>query len=354
MEIILKKDVANLGHADDVVKVKTGYAVNYLIPQGFATLATPSALKQHQETLRQRAHKEAKKVADAEALAAKVSSMLIKVAVKVSESGKIYGSVTTAQLAEALAAAGAEVDKKDITILAEEVKELGGTNQVDAIEYLYSLYDSGVHPVDVAPKLREHTDDYIYFRTDHHWTALGAYYGYEAFCEEKGIDAEDRDDMEYLNMGDFLGSFYSQLSSAAMAANPDYVEAWVPNGTNEMRLWDEDGIVSDDYNVITDTSEWDITGKTMAFIMGDQALQRIDNPAIDDGSACLLIKDSYGDFLAPWLVDHYQTVYVGDFRYFQGNIDDFVRENDIDDLIFCNNVSLAGGGVAGPAILGRL
>ena len=125
MQIILKKDVANLGHADDVVTVKSGYARNYLIPQGFAVAATPSALKMHAETLRQRAHKEAKKVADAEALAASINAVLVKVAAKVSEAGKIYGSVTTAQLAEALAGAGIEVDKKDITILSEEVKELG-------------------------------------------------------------------------------------------------------------------------------------------------------------------------------------------------------------------------------------
>lgn len=125
MEIILKKDVANLGHADDVVKVKAGYALNYLIPQGFAILATESAKKQHAETLRQRAHKEAKLVADAQALAARIESVLVKVSAKVSESGKIYGSVTTAQLAEALVNAGIEVDKKDITITSEEVKELG-------------------------------------------------------------------------------------------------------------------------------------------------------------------------------------------------------------------------------------
>ena len=125
MQIILKKDVANLGHADDVVTVKTGYAMNYLIPQGFAIAATPSALKQHAETIRQRAHKEAKKVSDAEAHAASINAVLVKVAAKVSETGKIYGSVTTAQLAEALAGAGIEVDKKDITILSDDVKELG-------------------------------------------------------------------------------------------------------------------------------------------------------------------------------------------------------------------------------------
>ena len=124
MEIILKKDVANLGHADDIVNVKTGYAVNYLIPQGYAIMATPSAKKMHEETLRQRAHKEAKFRADAEALAAKLAEVLVKVTAKVSESGKIYGSVTTAQIADALVALGLNVDKKDITI-NEAVKELG-------------------------------------------------------------------------------------------------------------------------------------------------------------------------------------------------------------------------------------
>ena len=126
MEIILKKEVANLGHADDIVNVKNGYAVNYLIPQGYAIMATPSAKKVLAENIRQRAHKEAKLRSDAEALAAKLADMTVKVsAKKVSENGKIYGSVTTIQIADALVAAGVEVDKKDITILADSVKEIG-------------------------------------------------------------------------------------------------------------------------------------------------------------------------------------------------------------------------------------
>ena len=123
MKIILKKEVPFVGEAGDVVEVKTGYARNYLIPQGFATVATPSALKQHEETLRQRAHKEAKIVADAQALAARIEAVEVKIAAKVGEAGKLYGAVTASQVAEVLAEAGIEVDKKNVTV--PEIKELG-------------------------------------------------------------------------------------------------------------------------------------------------------------------------------------------------------------------------------------
>ena len=123
MKIILKKEVAYLGEAGDVVEVKTGYALNYLVPQGFATVATASALKQHEETIRQRAHKEAKLVADAEAVAAKISAANVEIAAKAGESGKLYGAITAAQVAEALTAKGIEVDKKNVTV--PEIKEAG-------------------------------------------------------------------------------------------------------------------------------------------------------------------------------------------------------------------------------------
>ena len=123
MKIILKKDVANLGDAGEVVEVKTGYALNYLVPQGFAAVGPPSALKQHEETIRQRAHKEAKNIAEAEAKAAKLSAQTVSVPVKVGESGKLYGSVTAAQVAAALTELGFEVDKKNVEV--PEIKELG-------------------------------------------------------------------------------------------------------------------------------------------------------------------------------------------------------------------------------------
>lgn len=123
MKIILKKDVANLGEAGEIVEVKTGYALNYLVPQGFAAIGTPSALKQHEETIRQRAHKEAKNIAEAEAKAAKISAETLQVAVKVGENDKLYGSVTAAQVASALVEKGYEVDKKNVEV--PEIKELG-------------------------------------------------------------------------------------------------------------------------------------------------------------------------------------------------------------------------------------
>ena len=126
MKIILKEDVQNLGHRDDVVVVKNGYALNYLIPQGFAIMATPSALKVHSENMKQRAHKEAKLRADAEALAAKLEGLQVTVATKVSSTGKVFGSVNNIQVAEALAAKGYEIDRRNITIAGEDkLQEVG-------------------------------------------------------------------------------------------------------------------------------------------------------------------------------------------------------------------------------------
>jgi len=125
MEIILKKDVENLGFTDDIVSVKNGYGRNYLIPQGLAVLATPSAKKVLAETLKQRAHKEQKLVDDAKAEAAKLNGLEIKIAAKVGEGDKLFGSVSNADLAEALAANKISLDKKFITVQGGLVKRLG-------------------------------------------------------------------------------------------------------------------------------------------------------------------------------------------------------------------------------------
>ncbi|MDQ6469593.1 MULTISPECIES: 50S ribosomal protein L9 [Flavobacterium] len=114
MEIILKQDVQNLGFKDDVVSVKPGYGRNFLIPQGFATLATPSAKKVLAENLKQRAHKEAKVVADAKALAETLKALEIKLTAKAGGE-KLFGSITNIDIAEALEKSGNAIDRKFIT-----------------------------------------------------------------------------------------------------------------------------------------------------------------------------------------------------------------------------------------------
>ncbi len=125
MEIILLEDQPNLGHKDEIVIVKDGYARNYLIPKGYAILATKSARKVHDENQRQRVHKEEKIRNEAEAMAAKMESTILSIGAKTSSKGKIFGSVNTIQIAEALAAKGFEIDRKYISLKEEVIKEIG-------------------------------------------------------------------------------------------------------------------------------------------------------------------------------------------------------------------------------------
>ena len=123
MEIILLTDIANLGHKDDIVDVKQGYGRNYLIPQGYAILATPSARKVVAENLRQRAHKEAKLKAEAEEIAAQLAEVKLTIGAKTSSTGKIFGSVNSIMISESLKEKGFDIDRKKIVL--KDVKEMG-------------------------------------------------------------------------------------------------------------------------------------------------------------------------------------------------------------------------------------
>ncbi|NNC84333.1 MAG: 50S ribosomal protein L9 [Flavobacteriales bacterium] len=125
MEVILKKDLDRLGSANEIVTVKDGYGRNYLIPRGLAVLATESAKKVHAENQKQQAHKAAKIKEDAEAIAEKMSSVKLQVGAKAGEKGKIFGSVNTIQISEALEKEGYDIDRRNITIVDEPIKELG-------------------------------------------------------------------------------------------------------------------------------------------------------------------------------------------------------------------------------------
>jgi large subunit ribosomal protein L9 len=128
MELILKQDVQDLGFKDDIVTVKNGYGRNYLIPQGLAAMATPSAKKVLAENLRQRAHKEAKLIDEANKLSQALAALTIKIAAKTGEGTKLFGSISSADVAEAIAKEGHEIDKKFISIQGGTIKRVGPYN----------------------------------------------------------------------------------------------------------------------------------------------------------------------------------------------------------------------------------
>ena len=130
MELILKQDVENLGFKDDIVTVKNGYGRNFLIPQGHAIMATPSAKKVLAETLKQRAYKEKSIVEAAQKTAGALAELEVKIASKVGTGDKLFGSVNNIDLADALQKAGHEIDKKYINVIGGNVKRLGKYNAV--------------------------------------------------------------------------------------------------------------------------------------------------------------------------------------------------------------------------------
>lgn len=233
-----------------------------------------------------------------------------------------------------------------------ELEALGGADQEQAIDYYYSLSE-GVKTVDTIKTLREHNDEYLYFRTDHHWTQLAAYYVYQNFCEEKGIRPNELSDFQKMTFSPFLGTFYQELQNEDMAANPDFVDAYIPMATNDMTYWETDGSQVN-WHVIQDVTGWNKNSLYSCFIGGDKPLVQINNPNLSDGSSCVVVKESYGNSFVPFLVDHYQTVYVIDFRYTKNNVMDFVQEHNVQDLIIINNISIIASENVAATIAGLL
>lgn len=125
MELILKKDVENLGFIDDIVEVKNGYGRNYLIPQGHAVIATPSSRKALEEKLKQKSFKEKKQVDEAEKLSKKISELEIKIGAKTGSGDKLFGSISNADVADALQKEGISIEKKFINVAGGTIKRLG-------------------------------------------------------------------------------------------------------------------------------------------------------------------------------------------------------------------------------------
>lgn len=227
-----------------------------------------------------------------------------------------------------------------------EQNEVNSQNQKKAIEeYIFPSINGmcpDVKTVPIFDALKLHNNEYIYFRTDHHWTNLGAYYAYVEFCKAKGIEAVPLDQFDKKEYPGFLGSFYSESINSAMENNPDTVEAYVPKADTSMYVLQSNGEELEDWALIAEGTDdnYSAENKYLIFAAGDQPYEEITNRGLTDGSSCLVVKESFGNAFIPFLANHYQTVYVVDYRLYDGNVVSLAKEKGIQDVILINNISM--------------
>lgn len=217
---------------------------------------------------------------------------------------------------------------------------LSVSDQKKAIEYMYGSMSESVRKVNVFDTLASHAGEYIYFRADHHWTGLGAYYAYTQFCAAKGILPLPLSSYTVRSFDNFLGSFYADSGQdPALAETPDVVDTYTPPCNTVMTVTDASGSTFTTpmiYNATNNQPAY----KYSAFIYGDNPITVIENTDMQQGESCILIKDSFGNAFAPLLTYHYKYVYVYDFRYDNETVAYLVNTKGINDVIIMNNISL--------------
>jgi len=228
------------------------------------------------------------------------------------------------------------------------------SDQKKAINYMYGSM-TGVQKVELFDVLKNHRNEYIYYRNDHHWTADGAWYAYLQFAELRGRGhANLETDFTKREFSGFLGTFYNDSKKDPKLNNPDTVTAYTPVATNKIEITQKDGTPLENWHVITDVSTWAASSKYNTFIGGDNPWSVITNPTKTDGSACLIIKDSFGNAFTPFLVPDYQYVYIVDYRYYKKisslKLTGVVDKYKIQDVIFCNNISSTRNKTLVPAL----
>ena len=218
-------------------------------------------------------------------------------------------------------------------------------SQKDMIDLCYSKMTPGILTVDAYAKLRSHTDEYIYFRTDHHWTQLGAYYAYTAFCETAGFEAVPLEDFETGRYDNFVGSMYTFTQgypqSDVLKNNPDYLDYYLPIYETHARYY-ADATLQNGVPVSVVYTKMDsaVDNKYLCFIGGDTPICIIESTA--KGGTCLVLKESYGNALVPFLTSHYSKIIVVDPREFNRDgkpsldLTQFAAEQAVDDLLVIN------------------
>lgn len=200
------------------------------------------------------------------------------------------------------------------------------------IQTAFSYMNSNVKKVACCHDLRLHRDEFVYFRTDHHWTALGAYYAYRAFCRAKGISHIKLTDRREVRFSGFLGSAWSISGKDHDLLPKENVYAYYPRGDVEMVVYDENG------NGRVKPVISNVAGY-MCFAGGDNPLTVFTNDSVSSGTL-IIIKESFGNALLPLLADHYHKIYEIDYRYWKGNVIDLANEVGATDLVFANNFAI--------------
>ncbi len=214
----------------------------------------------------------------------------------------------------------------------------GSHSAPDGINIAYSQLASNVISIDAYSALLQHTDDYIYFRTDHHWTARGAYYAYSAFCEKNGLSHAPLSAYQSGRLDNFVGTMYRYTNSENLKNNPDYVEYFMPIVEASGEFYSTPDMSDGKPLRIISTNITDQSSKYMCFIQGDKPLERIVT-SNQNGKKILVIKESYGNAMVPFLLENYNEVFVLDPRQ-DGvkdmNLTEFVNNNGINEILFIN------------------
>lgn len=214
----------------------------------------------------------------------------------------------------------------------------GSHSQPDGINIAYSNLAANVSAVDAYAELSRHTDDYIYFRTDHHWTARGAYYAYVAFCQKNGLNYTPLANFETGRLDNFVGTMYRYTQAQVLVDNPDYVEYFQPVVAADGQYFSNASMNDGKTLRILSTNITDRGSKYMCFIQGDKALERIVT-SNKNGKKILVIKESYGNAIVPFMLENFEEVFVLDPRQdgvSDMNLPQFVTDNGITDILFIN------------------
>lgn len=212
------------------------------------------------------------------------------------------------------------------------------TSQADNIKAAYAALSDKVTPINCYNRLAEHNTDYIYFKSDHHWTGLGAYYAYTAFADTNDLSVLSLDDCKEQKIDGFTGSF----TNSADGLDSDTVSYWKFPYNVTMDITQADGS-SASYNSPYYEAAEGGSNTYGVFIMGDNALTVLKSASENAaaGKKIAVVKESYGNAFVPYLTNNYEEVHVIDFRYFKHNLVDYCKTNGIDEVLFMNGVMSA-------------